>query len=466
MRDHTRSSRHPAPGIDRRAYQTRAVRDLAEALTAHRRIVAVGPAGCGKTVVAAMLVKRHTVRRVLFVAHKYELVDQAHGRLEALGVQSGVIMAQDEALHGSERIAPGARVQVASIQTAARRGAGGPYELIVVDEAHRIMADSYQALVAAHPKARVLGLTATPERMDGKSLGDFFERIVTIAAPSRLYAAGYLARPTVYVAPDNALVELTKRLKGAEVARGDYSQKALARIVDSGLLVGHVVSEAQRLAGSGPKVVFAGSVEHSQEVCARFRRAGVKAEHLDADTDPHERVRMLDGLRTGAVSVVSNFGVLTEGWDLPALGAVIIARPTRSKTLLFQMAGRVQRPWKGRKPVVLDHGNCCLSLGIDPRDDYSWSLDMRAAERAHGDAPVKACDECRALIPTGCATCPECGAAQPKTERQLREEEEAKLVELETGRLAALRARIDAVAQAKGAPSGWAEYVFGAAAAR
>lgn len=444
--------------LERRAYETRAVASIREALKAHRRVVAVGPTGCGKTVVAAMLIKQLADLRVLFVAHKYELVDQAHSQLAAHGIRAGVIMAQDESLHGSERTDLDARVHVASVQTVARRGGPERVDLIIVDEAHRIMASSYQDIIDTHPNALVLGLTATPERMDGKSLGDFFRHMATIAVPSELYEAGYLARPFVYVAPDDAAAELSKRLKGAAKSKGDYTNKALSRIVDSGMLVGRVVSEAIRLAPGVPKVVFAGSVKHSKELCARFKRRGIKAAHLDADTDPHERVAMLEGLRTGAIEVVCNFGVLTEGWDLPALGAVIIARPTRSKTLLFQMAGRVQRPYKGRRPIVIDHGNCCIALGIDPRDDYPWSLE--GVQRAPGDAIVKSCAECLAVIPGGCLTCPACGAVQPRTDRQVREEIEAQLVELERTRLAEVRARVEKVAKEKNAPRGWVEKVM------
>lgn len=444
--------------LERRSYETRAVTEILAALQKHRRVVAVGPTGCGKTVVAAMLIKQTTFLRVLFVAHKYELVDQAHAQLAAHGIRAGVIMAQDERLHGADRVVPDARVQVASVQTVARRGGPERVDLLIMDEAHRSLANQYQAIADAYPNALVLGLTATPERMDGKSLGDFYRHMVMIATPSDLYEAGYLARPAVYVAPENATVELTKRLKGAATGGGDYTPKSLARIVDSGMLVGKVVSEAIRLAPKVPKVVFAGSVKHSQELCARFKRRGIKAAHLDAETEPHDRVRMLDDLRTGVVEVICNYGVLTEGWDLPALGAVIIARPTRSKTLLFQMAGRVQRPYKGRKPVVIDHGNCCLSLGIDPREDYPWSLD--GVTRSRGEGVVKSCPDCLAVIPGGCTTCPSCGAAQPKTDRQVQDEIEAKLVELEKSRLAEIRARVEKVAREKNAPDGWVEKVM------
>ena len=444
--------------FERRGYETRAVADIRIALAHHRRVVAVGPTGCGKTVVAALLIKQLPKLSVLFVAHKYELVDQAHGRLADHGIRAGVIMAHDEAVHGTDRVDPSARVQVASIQTVIRRGGPKRVDLIIVDEAHRIIADSYQDLIACHPNAMVLGLTATPQRMDGKPLGDFFHHMVTIARPSELYKAGYLAQPDIWAAPKDATAELVERARGAKIGKGDYTPKSVAKIVNSKTLIGKVVSEAIRLAPGVAKVVFAGSVEHSMQLRDRFRHAGIQAAHLDANTDPHERALMLSDLRSGAIEVVCNFGVLTEGWDLPELGAVIIARPTRSKTLLFQMAGRVQRPYRGLKPVILDHGNCCIALGIDPRDDYPWNLE--GADRGGGESIVKSCAECLAIIPGGCTVCPSCGAEQPKTDRQEAEEIEAKLVELERGRMAALRERVEAMAREKGAPKGWVQKVM------
>jgi superfamily II DNA or RNA helicase len=450
--------------IETRGYETQAVTEIRAALKTHQRVVAVGPTGCGKTVIASMVVQQAKRLRVLFVAHKHELIDQAHAQLAALGIDAGVIMAQDERLHGEGRVNPDARVQVASVQTVARRGGPARVDLIVFDEAHRVMADSYQRIADAYPDAMILGLTATPLRMDGKGLGEFFRAMVTIATPSDLYAAGYLARPRVYVAPDGVLAELRKRVKGAAVGNGDYTGKALARIVDSTALVGSVVSEAIRLAPKVPKVVFAGSVKHSQALCARFKRHGITAAHLDGETDPHERVRILDDLRAGRVEVVCNVGVLTEGWDLPSLGAVIIARPTRSLTLLFQMAGRVQRPHKGRVPVVIDHGNCCIALGVDPREDYPWSLDMASGKR-EGAPVVKSCGDCLAVIPGGCTECPACGAVQPRTAQQEREEVEAKLVELGKARVAGLRSRLEDVARSKNAHAGWVDEVMSRATA-
>lgn len=445
--------------LERRPYETRAVSNIRKALIEHRRVVAVGPTGCGKTVVAAMLIKQEPAWRVLFVAHRYEIIDQAYAQLAKQGVTAGVIMASDERLHGCDRVDPIARVQVASVQTVARRGGPEHVDLIVFDEAHRVMADSYQAIAAAYPDAMILGLTATPIRLDGRGLGDFFAHMVTIAKPSELYAEGYLARPRVFAAPAHVLVEMRKRTAAEPRSRGEYTDAQLGRIVNSGMLVGKVVSESMRLAPKVPKVVFAGSVKHSKALAVKFKRCGVSAAHLDGETPVDERVRILDALRSGDVEVVCNVGVLNEGWDLPELGGVILARPTRSKSWLLQATGRVQRPYKNRVPLILDHGNSCIDLDTLPGADEDWSLDRDTSKRA-GDAVVKVCADCLEIIPGGCTECPSCGADQPKTARQEREEIEAKLVELDAKKFAAIRARVEKVAKDKGAPSGWVEKIM------
>lgn len=182
--------------LEPRAYQRTAARVLPERLIDHDRVLAVGPTGCGKTQIAAMLIaKMRTWRRVLFVVHRYELADQAYKAMRANGITAGIVMAQEEIVHGSHRVRADARVQVASVQTAIRRLDIEDVNLIVFDEAHRVMADSYQSIAKRYPHALVLGLTATAERADGKPLGEFFRDLYPIAQPSELQHQRYLASP-------------------------------------------------------------------------------------------------------------------------------------------------------------------------------------------------------------------------------------------------------------------------------
>jgi DNA repair protein RadD len=443
--------------IDRREYEERAVKELRRLLKEKRRVLAVGPTGCGKTVVCAKLLKvAKEYGRVLFLAHRYELVDQAFKRLQDAGIYAGVLMASDEARHGTERVSPTSRVQVASVQTVVRRGVPYPPDLIVFDEAHRSMADSYQAIASRYPDAEVLGLTATPLRMDGKGLGDFYAHQYTIAQPSDLYRRGYLAKPTVYSAPPGAVAEIVRSMKGVKTRGGDYAQEEAGHALSTKFLIGHIVKEAKRLAPKVPKVVFACTVKHSKRIAERFRKAGIKAVHIDGETPADERDKALADLRDGRVEVVCNVDVLGEGWDLPALGAVIIARPTRSVARLLQMTGRVQRPYKGKTPLVLDHGSNILRLQCLPGADVEdWSRFERGKEEEGDGSPVvRECSECHAMFPAGCTVCPHCGAALSRYLSE-KEEREAKLVEYNENRMRSLTQTLTAIAERRGASAGW-----------
>ncbi len=446
--------------LDERHYEQQAVTALLEELKRSKRVIAVGPTGCGKTVIASMLVKASRYRSVLFVAHRYELIDQAYRTLTGLGIDAGICMAQEESVRGDERVNRNARVQVASVQTLTRRRGPLSADLIIFDEAHHATAGSYQKVVDRYPGAHVLGLTATLCRMDGKGMGDFFRELYIIARPSELYEQKYLARPRTFTAPIEVLEKLSQRIEKADVALGDYTPSALAEIVNSQFLIGKVVSEAIRIAPDVPKLVFAGSVQHSQQLVAAFNARGVRAAHIDGTTDPRERERILDDLRDGRIEAVSNFMVLGEGFDLPKLGAVILARPTRSLTLFLQMTGRVMRFYKGRVPIVIDHGNNTLFHQVFPGDDVDWTLERGRVRVGGGQPVVKACPSCGQAIPAACATCPECGSEQEMTAAPERVEVEAKLEEVRSLPHLEIRGRVERLANRKGAPAEWVDRVL------
>ena len=441
--------------IEKREYEERAVAYLRGAIPKHRRVLAVAPTGAGKTVIVAQLLQREKRwRKVLFLAHSIELIDQAHARLADVGIKAGVIMAADENSPERRRTDPNARVQVASVQTIARRGAPDDVDLIVFDEAHRTMADSYLAIAAQCPSADVLGITATPSRIDGKGLGDFYHHLHVMAQPSELYASGHLAKPRVFSAPASAVQQIRAGLrlvKGAE-----YPADGAAKVMNKAPLIGSIVGEVKRLAPGVPKVLFACNREHSRTIVRRLNKAGIGSEHLDGETPAGERDAILARLRSGETECVCNVNVLAEGWDLPQLGAVIIARPTKSLTRLLQMTGRVQRPHKGPPPVVLDHGANVLRLQFIPGDDREWSL--RETEEVKDQSPVViVCADCLACIPAGCGTCPHCGAAQPRSEREIEEEGKARLVEYRRDMLERVRKVAGEYAAKVGAPEGWAD---------
>lgn len=453
------------PEIILRPYQERAISEIYEQLVADRRVLVVAPTGSGKTVIAAALIQR-TPRwsHVLWLAHRTELIGQAREHLIHLGLRCGVRCAK-YVEHHPDHVDAEARYQIGSVQTIHRRGSlSATPDLIVFDEAHHSMADSYQDIAKLAPDALMLGLTATPCRMDGRGLGNFYHSMRVVVTSSELYAEGHLRAPLTYVEDEDQVVE---NLKGAKISAGDFTRASMSRAVDRVDLIGNVVRQALRLAPNVPKVVFAATVPHSRRIAERFRDEGVAAEHLDALSPAVERARVIDALGAGKIEVVTNVDLFCEGWDLPGLGAVSLARPTRSFARLVQMIGRVQRPEGPTVKIVLDHGANCTRLQHFPGEDIAWALEQGAPSRpdAKVEVWVKACVACHLIIEWSCGACPQCGAEQPVTRapREILREREADLIQLEHERLEkkreALRARARKVARTRGLDAAWVERV-------
>jgi DNA repair protein RadD len=355
-------------------FQERAVANVVDSLR-RERVLLVSPTGSGKTVMGAHIVDRMAARRVLWLAHTGELVEQAAEHLRGLGMRVGVIA------DGLERAGikpdPMAPVQVATIQTAVRRSsvARSAVDLIVIDEAHRAAADSYRKILVRMPTARLLGLTATPIRYDGKPLRQSFDSMIEAAKPSELFPLGLLARPETYSISKRDRDFLVDRLATVRRRGGDFEPAQLDVAMNHQTLVGSVVGDFLRYIPNGPAVVYGASVAHSMAIRDALRAVGVNAEHLDGTTPIHDRRQMLADLRDGRIEAVCNYAVLTEGWDLPSLAGVVLARATYSFGLYMQMVGRCMRAHNGRTPIVVDHGMNWERHASIPGADVDWSLE-------------------------------------------------------------------------------------------
>lgn len=386
--------------VQLRPYQETAIENVRRTLRARsRRVLLCAPTGSGKTLTSGAIIHgaRAKGSRVLFVAHRKELIDQSVAALARLGLSAiGVIRAGDKRRDLRQPI------QVASIQTLARRPRlDPPPHIIFIDECHRAASNSYQKhLYEAYPEAIVIGLTATPCRSDGRPLSGSFDQIVPVASYSELIAGGFIDEPIVYstpVAPD---------LSGVRTSGGDFNQDDLEAAVNKGALIGNILAEWQKRSGGRRTVVFAVSVAHSLAIVDMFRSAGFVAEHLDGTTPEADREAILCRLDTGETQVVSNCNVLVEGWDQPSVKCLILARPTKSLAMYMQGAGRGLRPWRGVKPIILDHGGNVDRHGL-PHEDREWSLSGKAKKTTASN--VKACPACFAFIQATCRACPHCG---------------------------------------------------------
>ena len=379
-----------------RDYQLRAIDEVSRQLMSNPLLVL--PTGAGKTFTCAALVQQLGMR-TLWIAHRRELISQAAQRLTACGLTCGVIAAG----YPERR---SAQVQVASVQTLIRR-AMPPVDLIVIDEAHHARAGQYRQVLDNYPGVPVIGLTATPFRLDGKGLGDVgFGAIVVAAYPDELVAQGTLVEPIVY-APD------VPDLAGVRMHHGDYSEKGLGDALDKPKLVGNIIETWQKLASGRKTVVFAINVEHSQHIVSEFQRAGVKAEHLDGSMSLVQRDAVLHRLRIGYTTVVSQCMVLTEGFDLPALEVATLARPTASLCLHLQQIGRICRAAPDKTgATVLDHAGNHLRHGtMTQRIEYfldDVETTNKKRDREAGEPVMKRCPKCFLLVPPATREC-ECG---------------------------------------------------------
>lgn len=384
-----------------REYQEILITDARAAMrSGYRRPLLCLPTGGGKTIVAARIIAGAIERgkRVVFLAHRKELIDQASEKLEDCGIDHGIIMAN----HWRRK--PYAPVQVASIATLVNRELANAPDLIFIDEAHRARAASYEDILNNYPAAFAIGLTATPIRSDGKGLGNLFDTLIQGPSVASLMEQGYLVPARVYAPakPD---------LEGVKTTAGDYNQGGLQRVMDKPMLTGDIVSHWQRLGEDRQTVCFAAGIEHSKHIVERFRAVGIAAEHVDGTTDKDERERILADLEAGRVRVVSNYGVLTEGWDCPVCACAIIARPTQNEGLYLQMSGRILRPAPGKvDALILDHAGCTLEHGLVDEERH-WTLDVDRKRKAGPKLNLRlprVCPDCFRVCGLNDAACP-CG---------------------------------------------------------
>lgn len=462
-----------------RDYQERARQDLRAAVARLRdagkpqRVLLDLPTGGGKTTVAAALIAGAVERDgdVLFVAHRKELVDQCSARLDGAGIEHGILMANHP------RAMPWARVQVASVPTLVRRLDRLPRAtLIVVDEAHHARASTYSHILARYPEVPVIGLTATPWRLDNCGLGELFEAIVVAETMRGLVGRGYLVPYTGFAYDIPELANVKK-------SAGDYKVEDSARVMSTGAICGNVVEQWLAHCGGKRTVVFAVNVSHSMQLVERFKAAGVAAEHVDGTSPKEEREGVLRRLAGGETAVVCNVNVLTEGFDCPAIENIVLARPTLSTVLYLQMVGRGMRvhcfdcgrdsSWQRavceqcgsgnvkRVCRIHDHAGCIVRHGMPDADrDHSLQADGRKKSPKAETLSLRRCVQCYAIYAGDLAACPQCGTAHVSKPRAVRQVDGVgvpleELAAEAAERQAYLELQVS-IAEATGRKKGWA----------
>jgi superfamily II DNA or RNA helicase len=393
-----------------RPYQNQLANDIRAAFgSGANRPLAVSPTGSGKTVLFSYITSQVLKRgsRVIIVAHRREILDQISATLKRVGVPHGFIQAGKSA---STQPA-----MVASIQTLARRLDTVPApDLVIIDEAHHSVSKSYVQMFAAWPTAKFIGVTATPERLDGKGLGTMFDRMVMGPSVQWLIDNGFLAQP-VYYAP-REVVDLSQ----VHTVAGDFDRSEAEEIVDTPRITGDAVTHYVRFCNRQRAVAFCISVAHAQHVADTFNSCGIPSASIDGTLDPEVRKQRVEDLTAGKILVLTSCELISEGFDLPAVNAAILLRPTHSLSMHLQQVGRALRPYPGKtNAIILDHVGNCLRHGL-AEQERDWDLSGREKRLKKSSlVETKQCSKCFAIFAG--TVCPQCGSQREIAVREIEE---------------------------------------------
>lgn len=393
-----------------RPYQVDAIKEIkAHYAAGTKKVLLHLMGGAGKTSVFCTILKGayDKNKKAIIVVKSRKLVDQASQRLEREQVPHGVIMS------GHWRDRPNSSIFVCSIDTlySRRDKLNLPeVDLIVIDECHNASTPSYKWLVQQYPNAYYLPVSATPFVKTG--LRHIADEVVYPISASELIGQGFLCDATYYApsAPDLTGIEIDKKT-------GDYNTSQLGELVGKANLFGDMVASYKKLANNLSGLVFCVDVKHSKSVAELFNNAGIITEHMDATIKDSVRNAMIKRLEDGETKLITSVGVLSTGVDIPCLGAIIFARPTKSYNLYFQMVCRGTRIFPGKERfIVLDHAGVVSEHGF-VTDERPCNLDgLPKGDRL---TPIATCKECYFIYEPSKEEeegCPNCGFVPEKIE--------------------------------------------------
>ncbi len=383
------------------------------ALDEHQNTLAVAPTGAGKSVMLSAVVGekvRGSSAKAAILAHRDELTAQNRDKFRrfAPGITTSVVDAGEKSWAGQATFA-----MVPTLTRGANLDAMPVLDLLVIDEAHHAVADSYRRIIdrALHlnPMCRIYGVTATPNRGDRKGLRPIFSNVADQIRIGELIQTGHLVPPRTFVIDVGVKDELSKVRRVGD----DYDMAAVGQIMNQTPVNDAVIRHWKEKAGSRQTVVFCSTVEHATAVTAAFNAAGTSAVLITGEMPDDARRAALARYGAGGTQVVVNVAVLTEGWDHPPTSCVVLLRPSSFKSTMIQMVGRGLRTVNPEEHpgvvktdcVVLDFGTSSLLHGCLEQD-----VDLVGHE-ADGEAPTKTCPECDATVPLAVMVCPLCGHA-------------------------------------------------------
>lgn len=400
------------------SFQDTAVDMVLDKIKTNKSVLLQAPTGAGKTIMATRLA-RELPKPLLFLSERREIVRQTIDKFESESLDVGVLDADTSTYrHTDALFAIKHNITIGSQRTVWSRGVRkghkiGDYKTIITDEAHHSLARTYKEIYKLYPDAKHVGLTATPANSLGNGYGNIFDTMVQ----GEDYGGNYshlVEKGVLCPCPPEKIWTWPQDFKGVKVQMGDYSmggKKGADKVMNRPKLIGDIVQHWLELNSERTTLAFCTSVAHAENLAVQFQREDISAECVHAGTEKEERDRILNELRKGHLQVVTNFGVLTEGFDAPIVDCIILARPTKQFHLYLQIVGRGLRSHPGKKELSLqDHTGIVTMHGI-PGLDVLWTLDSRkkagrVLERDREKKIPKPCPECGfILIKKECKSC-------------------------------------------------------------
>lgn len=396
--------------MELREYQKILVNDTRKAFSrGSKRPLVVLPCGGGKTACFADMARKHIHKNIIenqvwFLVHRQELIDQTLETFEKFNIPLNNIFVG----------------MVQSLASKIRRGI--PLDkptMIIFDEAHHATAKTWQSIVDYFDDVPTIGLTATPARMSGESLGHIFDEMILGVDEQYLVANGYLAHYDYY-AP--SIMKNDFEMKGS-----DFDQQKVADLFEKKKIYGDILKYVDN---ERKTIIYCPNIAFSESLASMIKGAV----HFDGSTPKDERRQIVKDFKNGKIRVLLNVDLIGEGFDVPDCDTVILLRPTMSLTLYIQQSMRALRPKPdGRKAIIYDLVGNVFRHGM-PTQQKEWSLHTSIKPKNASGEPdliVRTCQHCLLTYPGTKPTCPFCGKDNGKTRKQIEQEKQEELEKIE-----------------------------------
>ena len=392
--------------IKLRDYQESLLNDIRRALKQNKRVLSCLPCGAGKTVLFAEMCDKHVKKAenhyVWFLVHRKELVDQTISTFNKFEIDTSNVL-------------------IAMVQTVSRHIENyRKPSMIVFDEAHHSQANQWKKIIDAFPNVPIIGLTATPCRMDGKPLGDIYQSMVEGVSVEWLIKHNYLCEYDYY-APHTNITDAKFKPKGTDYDLEDVSNK-----LEKAKIYGDVL---KYIDFNRKTIIYCPSINFSKKLCESIPGAV----HFDGNTPEQQRKEIIEKFRNGSIRILSNVDLIGEGFDVPDCDCVMLLRPTKSTALYIQQTMRCLRPAIAKRAVIYDFVGNVFRHGL-LTDKHEWSLTKTVKMRNQSsdkEVLVRECKHCFKVYKGTSRICPYCNFDNGKTQKEIEVEKQEELKKIE-----------------------------------